>query len=133
MPFGKVLVVDDAPAILEAVTFALGRLGTSAADIVTASTPEEALEAFRKAKPVVVLIDVDLNGRPGDEVALKLLRDSPRTKVIVMTGMDPGAQRVRAVVSAGAYAVLEKPIRFAKLREVIDLIEAEAKGLGRVS
>ncbi|MFO1533387.1 MAG: response regulator [Thermoplasmatota archaeon] len=129
---GLILVVDDAPAVLEALTTVLNRLGTYG-KTVTASDPRTALEIFHAKQPRVVLIDVDLAGESGDQAAIQILHDSPSTKVIVMTGLDPGDARVRAVVSAGAYALLQKPIRLARLQEVLDLIESEDKGLRRVT
>lgn len=132
MVLGKVLVVDDAPAVMETLCKALVRLGMSTDSILRATRPGEAMDIFHAHKPSVILMDVDLAGEAGDEAAIEILNESPDTKVIMMTGMDPGSTRVRNVVSAGAYAVLEKPIRLTRLREVLDLIESEEKGLRRV-
>ena len=129
---GGILVVDDAPAVLEAITTALVRLGNYG-QVLTASDPKTALELFRAQQPRVVLMDVDLAGLPGDQTALQILREAPSTKVVVMTGLDPTEPRVRAVVSAGAYAFLQKPIRLARLQEVLDLIDSEDRGLRRVT
>lgn len=132
MPSGKVLVVDDAKAIVDSLTKALQRLGIAAPRISTASTFTGALETFNTERPQVVFMDMDLAGEPGDAAAQQILDIDPTVKLVVMTGMDPSIPRVRAVVSAGAYAVIEKPIRLTRLREVLDLIDAEEKGLRRV-
>lgn len=133
MAVGKVLVVDDARAVVETMTKALQRLGAAAPDqILTASNAAQAIELFNEHHPPVVFMDMDLGGKPGDVVAMEILEVSPFTKLIVTTGMSPDAPRVRAVVSAGAYAVIEKPVRLTRLREVLDLIESEDKGLRRV-
>src|SRR5688500_8886851 len=129
---GKVLVVDDAPAIIETMKRSLQRLGVPAAGILTASTKEAALRLFKEHQPPVVFIDMNLGLDLGDEAAQEMLQFAPTSKIIVVTGLDPAHARVRDVVSAGAYAVIEKPVRLAGLRDVLDLIQAEDKGLRRV-
>lgn len=132
MPPRTVLVVDDAPAILETMKKSLQRLGVPAAGIVTASTREAAIRLFKEHNPPVVFIDMNLGLDLGDEAAQEMLQLAPHSKIIVVTGLSPDHSRVRDVVSAGAYAVMEKPVRLAGLRDVLDLIEAEDKGLRRV-
>jgi hypothetical protein len=37
------------------------------------------------------------------------------------------------MISAGAYEFMEKPLRFGKIQQVLELIDSENKGLRRVS
>lgn len=133
MASAKVLLVDDARAVIETVGKALQRLGVPAANQLTASNAADALRLFKEHNPHLVFMDIDLGGERGDLTALRILDASPLTKVVVMTGLGPDEPRVRAVVSAGAYAVIDKPVRLARLRELLDLIQSEEKGLRRVA
>lgn len=129
---GKVLLVDDAPAVRDALRAALLRLGVDAEDILVADTAESARESFQEHRPPVIFMDIDLDGDKGDEVAVEILEADPATKIIVMTGMDLSDRRVRNAVSAGAYEVMQKPLRLARIREVLDLIDSEDKGFRRI-
>ncbi|MES2154087.1 MAG: response regulator [bacterium] len=131
-PPAKVLIVDDAPAILESMSKALQRLGVPAAGITTASTRADAVRLFLEKKPTLTFLDMDLGGDAGDGAAHEILELAPLAKIVIVTGLDRESARVRAVVSAGAYDVIEKPVRLVRLREVLDLIESEEKGLRRV-
>lgn len=129
---GKVLVVDDAEAIVESLGQALVMLGVEPADLVQAADGTAAMKAFKEHEPHLVFMDIDLGGDKGEKVAQKMLMAEPATKVILMTGLDRGDPRVRTAVSAGAYEVLEKPLRLARIRQVLDLIESEEKGYRRL-
>src|SRR5689334_14055612 len=102
---------------------ALQRLGVPVAGILIASTRQDAVRMFKEHQPPVVFIDMNLGLGLGDEAAQEILALVPTTKVVVVTGIDPGHPRVRDVVSAGAYAVIEKPVRLDRLREVLDLMD----------
>ncbi len=132
MPPIKVLLVDDARAVIEAMSKALQRLGVPASGIATASTREEAMRLFKELKPPIVFMDMNLGRDLGDEAAREMLDITPSAKLIVVTGLGPDHPRVRDVVSAGAYAVIEKPVRLTRVREVLDLINTEERGLRRV-
>ena len=128
----NVLIVDDAVAVVEALTHTLERLGLPADQIFSAATPAAAMEIFRGKKPGVVFLDLNLGPARGDDVAKEILEASSATKVIVMTGMDPSDDRVRDVVSAGAFEVLQKPLRLKRVREALELIDSEERGLRRI-
>lgn len=68
---GPVLVVDDDASLRELVTALLHRSGYTAHEIATG---EEALEAARLERPLLVVLDVKLPGTSGYEVC-RMLRD----------------------------------------------------------
>jgi DNA-binding NtrC family response regulator len=128
-----VLIVDDSEAIVESLVETLERLGVPRDQILTAHNPEDALKLFNAQKPPLVFMDLDLDGAPGEKAAMKILKQEPRTKVVLMTGYDRKDPRVRDMISAGAYEFMEKPLRFGKIQQVLELIDSENKGLRRVS
>jgi len=79
-----VLIVEDEPAILDSLSFILRRNGWS---IAVARDGEMALEAVRRLKPKMLLLDIMLPKKSGLEV-LKEIRAQPATKstaVVVLT------------------------------------------------
>jgi twitching motility two-component system response regulator PilH len=81
-----VLTVDDNPAVITVVQKLLCVEGY---EVITASTGEEGYEKAVKFKPDVVLLDMDLPGIDGGEVASMLL-NNPETReipIIFVTGL----------------------------------------------
>lgn len=79
-----VLIVEDEPAILDSLSFILRRNGWS---IAVARDGEMALEAVRRLRPKMLLLDIMLPKKSGLEV-LKDIRAQPATKstaVVVLT------------------------------------------------
>jgi len=104
----RILAVEDDERIREAVKLALEDEGWT---VEEAGSGEEAVQAFSRQQPDVVLVDIMLPGIDGFELTRRLKKD-PRTRdvpVLAVTGhaafaSDPGrAQR------AGCDAVLPKP------------------------
>jgi DNA-binding NtrC family response regulator len=129
----SVLLVDDSETILETLKETLQHLGVPGEKIFVATNPKDALKIFLGQRPPVVFMDLDLDGASGDAAAIKILKAAPSTKLIVMSGYDRHDPRVRDLVSAGAYEFLEKPLRVARLQQLMQLIDSEEKGLRRVS
>ena len=79
-----ILVVEDEPAILDSLSFILGRNGWS---VAVARDGERALEAARRLRPRMLLLDIMLPKMSGLDV-LKAIRAHPATKdiaVVVLT------------------------------------------------
>ena len=93
-----ILVAEDEPAILESLNFILGRCGWIV-DLVRDG--EEALDAVRRYKPRLLLLDIMLPKRSGLDV-LKTMRADPRLNQ--HTGSDPHRAWPAARSSTGAGA-----------------------------
>ena len=79
-----ILVAEDEPAILESLDFILGRCGWT---VNSVRDGEAALEAMRRSKPRLLLLDIMLPKRSGLDV-LKTVRSEPRLKdipVLILT------------------------------------------------
>lgn len=90
-----ILVVDDYPDTLDVWTLSLRAAGF---DVVTASDGIEALATAQALVPELVVLDLELPGRSGYEVAAQL-RQAPATRhipLIAATGFSHEAQLERA-------------------------------------
>lgn len=128
----RYLIVDDSPVIRMGLERNLQQMRVPAESITSVGTAEEALEHFEKHGAEVVFVDLTLPGMSGDEAALRMFEIDPHTRLVVVTAADRGAPEVRRLLSMGAFAVLEKPVRFDDLRALFAELEREESGAGRI-
>src|SRR5437879_2585125 len=110
------LVVDDEPAIQHAFkrAFRGGELV-----VRTAETAAEAVEAFTRERPDVVVLDVRLTDATGLETFHRLRAIDARVPVILVTGHGTTDLAIEAI-KEGAFEYLLKPLELADLRAVIE-------------
>jgi CheY-like chemotaxis protein len=101
-----VCVVEDEPALSEAVKFKLIKAGFN---VLTASTGEEALEVFKTHKPDLVWLDVLLPGMNGLEV-LRKIKSSSELKdfKVVIVSVSAGPEKIKEAFFLGAVDYLVK-------------------------
>ncbi len=105
----SVLVVDDTPANLVAMQAVLQPLGVR---IVEARTGVEAIEAVEREDFAVVLLDVQMPGMDGFEVARRM-RASPggaEVPIIFLTAIHREEEYARRGYASGAADYLTKPL-----------------------
>jgi FixJ family two-component response regulator len=108
-------LLDDDVSMLKA----LGRLMKSANLIVEKfSDPIAFLARLKHAQCRVAVLDVWMPRMNGLEVQARLRRDSPKTRIIFMTGRDDPSVRQTAV-DAGAFAFLTKPFEDEALVQLV--------------
>jgi two-component system KDP operon response regulator KdpE len=100
----RVLVVDDEPQIVRALTTNLRERGY---DVESASNGEDALRAAADRRPDIVVLDLGLPGMDGIEV-VRGLRSWTSIPVIVLTVRDSERDKV-AALDAGADDYVTKP------------------------
>lgn len=115
----KILLVDDEVQLLAQMRWILD----ADYDIQTATSEEDALNAFSTFHPLVAVIDLSLNrANPLDLGGLRLidkfLEQQPATRIIVVTGNEDDSNALRAV-RLGAYDYYSKPIRLSDLKVMI--------------
>ncbi len=101
----KLLVVDDDPMVRELLCSVAARMGYRA-DV--ADSGESAIEAFRRARPDLVTLDVVLPGIDGLET-LKALKEIDAQVPVVMLSGHGQARTIVDAVRAGAADFLRKP------------------------
>ena len=117
-PFnGKVLAVDDEPAVLETVTIMLERMGFQ---VLAARDGVEALEAFRANTDIgLVLLDLTMPRMDGQEAFLAIRDLKAHLPVILSSGYD-GQQTMHHLQGPGAPTFLQKPYTLKVLRKTIE-------------
>ncbi|HEX7704865.1 MAG TPA: EAL domain-containing protein [Thermoanaerobaculia bacterium] len=114
-----VLVVDDDAAITDALAMGLEREGRT---VITCRDIESAELAVEAHKPSHVVCDIRLSGQYGFEglhFILFVKRQSPDTRVILMTGDGPHALQLEAS-QRGATGFLCKPFELDELNELLN-------------
>jgi len=100
----KILVVDDDLSLLSLVTFALRQAGYLALE---AGDGAQAIAAFEREQPDLVILDVNLPGPSGFDV-LRHIRSQSRTPVMLLTVRGTEEDEVRGL-DLGADDYLTKP------------------------
>ena len=102
-----ILVADDSMTILAMVSSRLERAGY---DVVTAARGDEALRLVEENRPRLVLLDVEMPGLDGVEVARRIRADEALagTFIVLLTSLSE-ASVVATGMAAGADAYLTKP------------------------
>jgi DNA-binding NarL/FixJ family response regulator len=111
----QVFLVDDHRLFLSGVRTELGEHF----DIVGEATDAgEAIEAIRKAKPDVVLLDVHMPGGGGRAVIDAVRQTDPEVKFLALSVSD-AAEDVIGVIRAGARGYVTKSISVAELTDAV--------------
>ncbi len=104
----RLLVVDDSPAMQQ--LFGLLLQGEPALSIAgIAGSAEEGWGLFVQLKPDVVVLDLELPGRPGMDLLRRIMKERPTPVVIVSANGGEGSAATVTALSAGAVAFIEKP------------------------
>ena len=111
MPLVRVLVVDDEPAVREAVDRALRLEGY---DTELAADGADALDALAARAPDALVLDVLMPRVDGLEVCRRLRAAGDRTPVLMLTARDAVPDRVQGL-DAGADDYLLKPFALEEL------------------
>jgi two-component system response regulator MprA len=106
----QVVVIDDEPGIVDFVQLGLTHEGL---EVVTAGDAASGLEAIRRVRPQLVILDVGLPDADGFDV-LGRIRSESDVPVIVLTARGDLDDRVRGL-DLGADDYVAKPFHFAEL------------------
>lgn len=116
MVSARVIIVEDEVITAMATGAMLKRLGHVV--LAAVGTGQDALDAFRRQRPDIVLMDIRLDGDlDGIETAKILRRDSDVPVVFVSAFVDD-TTRTRAA-EAGSFAFMPKPLDEYDLREML--------------
>ena len=102
----RVLCVDDHPLVREGISRKIGRQQDMKV-VGTASTGVDAVLLFKRHRPDVVLMDLQLPGMTGIE-AIKAIRDADNQARIIVLTMYGGDEDIYRAIHAGAASYLLK-------------------------
>jgi DNA-binding response OmpR family regulator len=113
----RILLVDDEPAIVEAVAYNLRQQGYV---VTAAGDAETALRVFKTERPDVILLDVMLPSASGFEVCRRIRQSDARVPILMLTARVAEADRVQGL-EIGADDYLVKPFG---MRELVARVKA---------
>lgn len=117
----KVLIADDEPNIVISLEFMMKREGF---EVVVARDGKEALEAIRRERPQVVLLDAMMPGMTGFDVCAAVRADDAvrDTRILMLTAKGRETDLARGA-GVGVDAYMTKPFStrelVAKIRELL--------------
>lgn len=121
----RILSVDDHPLLREGVTALLA--GQPDMTLVAeASNGHEAIEQFRKHRPDVTLMDLQMPEMNGVDAMIAICAEFPAARIIVLTTYTGDVQVMRAL-KAGARAYLLKSLLRKELLDTIRVVHAGQK------
>lgn len=113
----RVLLIEDEPNIIEAISFILSRDGWT---VHTHADGETAMTKVRATPPDLIILDVMLPGRSGFDI-LRDLRADPKTQatpVMMLTARGQAKDRELAT-RLGASQFMTKPFSNAEVRDTV--------------
>jgi len=111
----RILIVDDEPAILNALT---GILEDEGYDVLAATSGPEALKLIKAEPPDLVFLDIWMPEMDGIETLRRALESVPALQVVMMSGHGSIESAVKAI-KLGAYDYIEKPLSLEKVTLLI--------------
>jgi CheY-like chemotaxis protein len=116
----RLLVVDDEPEFGEFVRKVATDLGYE----VRVTTNGRAFQqAYHELRPSTIVLDMVMPEMDGNEIVLWLMQQQYSANLIIITGYSPDyakdAKRLAEFKGLRSVTTLTKPIRLAKLREVL--------------
>ncbi len=115
-----ILVVEDEPSLQETLAYNLQKQGYT---VETAGSGLAALEAARRLRPDLILLDIMLPELDGVEVCKTLRRESFQSPIIMLTARDDEIDRVVGL-EIGADDYLTKPF---SMRELMARVKAQLR------
>src|SRR5216110_4057297 len=104
----RVLIVDDDPALLQALSEAL-RLRVGEVTVDTADSGAAALDRIAARDYDAIVTDIKLPGMDGLALLTEIRKHRPDTPVLMITGHGEHALALQAL-RGGAYDFIQKPI-----------------------
>ena len=118
----RVLAIEDDPAVQRALRRTFESAGF---DITVASDGTTAMDVFRSAAPRVVILDLRLPGRSGQDICREIKRQSPGVPILVLSAASDVVDKV-LLLELGADDYVTKPF---SPRELLARVRAAVRRL----
>jgi len=126
-PVVRILAVDDHPLLREGIA-ALIANEPDMELVAEASNGREAIEQFRKVRPDVTLMDVQMPDMSGIDALIAIRAEEPKAKIVVLTTYGGDALAMRAIKAGAQAYVLKGLVR----KELLETIRAVNRGQKRI-
>jgi DNA-binding NarL/FixJ family response regulator len=113
----RILVVDDHFMVRMGLSASLN-VEADMQVVAEAGTGEAAIEAYRKHRPTLVIMDVRLPGMSGTETTSAILREHPDARILTLS-THSGEEEIYRALQAGAHGyILKSAVREELLRAI---------------
>lgn len=122
----RILLIDDDDSLRTMLRLTLIHFGHT---VIEARNGKEGLDAFPQAKADLVITDIVMPEKEGNEVLIELRKKDPQVKIIAMSGGGRGkaTDYLRVATQLGAARALAKPFSnealMAAINEVLPTIK----------
>ena len=122
----RILVIDDEPNLSTLLQHYLAQTGEY--DVLTENLPSQALSSARYFNPDLVLLDVNMPGKDGGEVAREIRADPALSHIpiLFLTSLVSSAEAGKREITRGTQRFLAKPVSPDVLLSVVGRILKEA-------
>ena len=114
----NVLVADDS-SFMRTMLSKMFKNTPSVGEIRQAVNGEEALQMYKKKRPDLVTMDIDMPEMNGIDVAKKIKSFDPKANIVMVTSSDKSNTREEAE-KIGASGYITKPFERAEIKELIE-------------
>jgi DNA-binding NarL/FixJ family response regulator len=121
-----ILTADDHPLIRDGLAAVLRENGLQV--VAEAANGEEAIEAYARVHPDIVLMDLRMPVMDGLTATRAILADDPNARIIVLTTYN-GDEDIHRALSAGARGYLLKDMMRTDLLGVIRAVQRGQRGI----
>lgn len=119
----KILLADDEWHLRLMISTLIKEMGLIV--VGEAANGEEAIALFRETRPDLVLMDVNMPIKTGDEALREILVEFPDARVIMLTSV-ADMETVEACLDAGAFNYIRKDCPLDEIRvAVTEALEAD--------
>src|ERR1700693_6212052 len=125
----RILIVEDEENARLGYESLLRKWGC---EVLGVGSAEEALAAFARFRPAVILADVELPGMDGLSLLRELGEELREVPAIIITGKGSNERAVQAI-EAGAFWYIEKPLHAPILRALLDRALGRARDRRQVA
>jgi DNA-binding NarL/FixJ family response regulator len=123
----SVLAVDDHPLLREGIAAVIN--GEEDIELVAeAANGQEAIELFRRHRPNVTLMDLQMPDMNGIEAIVAIRREFPNARFVILTTYQGDVQVVRALKAGASGYLLKNMLR----KDLLDTIRAVNAGRRRI-
>ena len=111
----RILVIDDEEIIVSTISIILEDMGIEVAGV---SDPEKGVKMALEGEYELILSDIRMPGKAGNQVTKEILAAKPEAKILIITAYptDPLAEDALA---AGAVGLLKKPFEISKILDFL--------------
>ncbi|MFO8024053.1 response regulator transcription factor [Thiohalophilus sp.] len=124
---GRILIAEDEPNIVDALSFILNQAGYT---VSAESDGSMVLEALHKGRPDLLILDLMLPGTNGFEILkeVKAGKECKQLPVLVLTAKGQAKDRTMAE-QLGADAFIAKPFSNTEVLQCVERLTANTRGM----